>query len=406
MEKPKLRAVEPIPVEIEGKPMVALRDPGRIAPEMLVVSHELIFILQFFDGEHTCLDIRQRYLQQFNNFLYADQLDKIIQDLDARLYLESEHFQQHQAALLRQYRSQPTRPAAHAGQSYPAEPEILRQKLTAFFNGENGPGLPVPGTHTTAVKAIVAPHIDLQAGGSTFAYAYKALAEAPPADVYLILGTGHNGIAQAFACSDKDFETPLGLVHTDRDFLAELQTLWAPNLFAEELIHQYEHTIEFQTIFLQFLFGNRPGWKIVPILCSFNHAMLQMPDFQCIENFLAALKQVIQRSSRRICLIASADLAHVGSRYGDTFQPDQPFLLELNRTDHQTLAHVEKSDLAQFVQAVAADDQRRHICGFPPIYAMLRLLGSGTTGKLLKYAQVPVDTQNSTVSFASMVFYE
>jgi AmmeMemoRadiSam system protein B len=405
MEKPKLRAVEPIPVEIEGKPLIALRDPSHIAPEMLVVSNEVLFILQFFDGEHTRLDIRQRYLQQFNTFLYADQLDKIIQDLDTRFFLESENFQQQLAELLRKYRSQPTRPAAHAGQSYPAQPEILRQKLTSFFTGENGPGLPRPGIHSPAVKAIVAPHIDLQAGGGTFAYAYKALAEARPADVYIILGTGHNGIARAFACSDKDFETPLGLVPTDRDFLADLQTLWEPNLFEEELIHQYEHTIEFQTIFLQFLFGDRPGWKIVPILCSFNHAMLQMANFQLIENFLVALKHVIQQSSKRICLIASADLAHVGLRYGDSFQPDQPFLLELNQTDHQTLAYVEKLDLAQFVQSVAADDHSRHICGFPPIYSMLRVV-EARTGKLLKYAQVPVDTRNSTVSFASMVFYE
>jgi predicted class III extradiol MEMO1 family dioxygenase len=69
--------------------------------------------------------------------------------------------------------------------------------------------------------------------------------------------------------------------------------------------------------------------------------------------------------------------------------------------DRATLAAVEAGDAEAFVATVAADGDRRRICGLSPIYTLLRAL-AGARGQLRRYAQWP-DPQG-VVTFASVVF--
>ena len=119
----------------------------------------------------------------------------------------------------------------------------------------------------------MAPHIDLRTGGSCFAYAFKALMEAKPIDTCIILGTGHEPLPNYFALCRKDFETPLGLVTADNDFIDELTCRCSLDLFADEFAHRREHTIEFQTLFLKLLL---PEVSIVP--CSALSAWMHWSD--------------------------------------------------------------------------------------------------------------------------------
>ncbi len=386
--------------------MIALRDPARVAPDPILISSELLFILQFFDGFHTRLDIKDQYFKEFGTFLYEDKLDSIIKDLDEKLFLDSEYFFEYERNLQIEFRNLKARPAMLAGNSYPAEAETLKDELTQFFTHPEGPGLPQTPAKPKQIMGMIAPHIDIKAGGVTFAHAYRALAEAEPVDLFIILGTGHNAIQKLFTCTDKNFETPLGEVQTDHDFLDQLQQRVSFDIFDEELLHKNEHTIEFQTIFLKFILNSRTNWKIVPILCSFNTAMVgkSAPTASHIQSFLAGLKETIQQYNQKTCIIASADLAHVGRRYGDSFEPTPGFLNDLKKTDLDTMTHVEKLDLENFVRGIAADEVQRKVCGFPPIYSLLKII-EANEGKLLHYDQAAVDTHNSTVSFASMVFY-
>jgi hypothetical protein len=66
------------------------------------------------------------------------------------------------------------------------------------------------------------------------------------------------------------------------------------------------------------------------------------------------------------------------------------------------LVFVEAGDAGGFFQAVARDGDRRRICGLPPIYAALRVLG-GHRGRLLRYGQWA--DPNRTVSFAALAWY-
>src|SRR5262249_19672028 len=104
---------------------------------------------------------------------------------------------------------------------------------------------------------------------------------------------------------------------------------------------------------------------------------------------------------RRVAVIAGADLAHLGPRFGDPAPLAPDDLQRVGQEDRAMLAAVEAGDARAFFDVVAADGDRRRICGFSPIYALLRML-PGATGRLTPYGQWP-DPQ-AVVTYASVVF--
>jgi len=62
MDYPKLRNIDAIPVEMGRQRMVGLRDPTNLTDEVLVVPHSTLFLLRFFDGRHSLLDIQAEYI--------------------------------------------------------------------------------------------------------------------------------------------------------------------------------------------------------------------------------------------------------------------------------------------------------------------------------------------------------
>jgi hypothetical protein len=65
------------------------------------------------------------------------------------------------------------------------------------------------------------------------------------------------------------------------------------------------------------------------------------------------------------------------------------------------LEPVARGDAQGFFASIEADGDRRRICGFSPIYAMLRCL-PGVPGSVRHYGQWP-DPQ-AVVSYASVVY--
>jgi AmmeMemoRadiSam system protein B len=263
-------------------------------------------------------------------------------------------------------------------------------------------------------RAIVAPHIDFHRGGSCYAWAYKELAEAPSADLYVLLGTSHYGGQNSFIGTLKDFATPLGVVETDKEFVHELQRHYSGDLFADEYLHRTEHSLEFQVVFLKYiaqrraeLSGQERPLKIVSILVSSFQSMVQshtLPEKQPgVGDFLKALRELLERESRSVCLIAGVDLAHVGIQFGDR-EPIHPgFLKWVEEEDRRLIEKLEVADAPGFFKEIAKDQDRRRICGFSPLYSLIHLL-NGSQGKCLKYSQAFTQETGSAVTFTSMVF--
>ncbi len=60
-------------------------------------------------------------------------------------------------------------------------------------------------------------------------------------------------------------------------------------------------------------------------------------------------------------------------------------------------------DPKAFLEHIAADDDRRRVCGFPAIYTMLSVI-DGAKGRLISYDSTVMDEERSTVTFAAMTF--
>ena len=91
-ECPKLRPVEVSPLEVQGQMVVCLRDPSGFVEEPVCVRPEDYFIISFFDGEHTALDIQAAYMRQFGQLLMSERVERIAQELAELHLMEGERF--------------------------------------------------------------------------------------------------------------------------------------------------------------------------------------------------------------------------------------------------------------------------------------------------------------------------
>ena len=413
-ERPRLRAVEAFPVEQEGKTLFYLKDPQNLA-QPLGISPPGYFILSRFDGRHSLVDIQEAYCKQFGTLLLANELKQFIDLLDRHYYLDSARFLRHRNGVVEKFKRQPVRAAAHAGSVYPRDPAALKAQLDGYFLPPHGPGLPSPDTQNAAPRAIVAPHIDFHRGGPTYGWAYKGLAESEGADLYILLGTSHCGGKNPFIITFKDFDTPLGPVKTDKAFLRRLQETCREDLLQDEFLHQGEHSLEFQVLFLKYVARQRAEargeeekpFKIVPILVSSFHSMVLrqlLPEkHPPVRTFIQALQELVAQESRRICFVAGVDLAHVGKQFGD-FEPITPeFLKWVEAEDRLLIEKLAALDAPGFFQEIAKDRDKRRICGFAPLYSFIHLL-DGNHGRTLRYDQAFTPETGSAVTFTSMVF--
>ena len=403
---PRLRAVESFPVEHEGRSCIALRDPGGYTNAIVLLHGPLLEIVSLFDGAHSVADIQAVVMQRHGQLVERRQIEEIAEALDEQGFLDSPSFADRRAVIDASFLAAPTRPAAHAGGAYAGEAGELRAALDGFFALPDGPG-PIDGSPRAApeVRGLIAPHIDYHRGGHAYAWAYRELAERSQADLFVILGTCHAGMEHPFALTRKDYASPLGETPVDRDFVDALAQRARQDCFGSELAHRVEHSIELQAVFLRYLFAGRRDIRIVPVLTSFAHEAMHRgrrpDDDPRVPRFLDALAETIAASGRRVALIAGADLAHVGPRFGDPEPVGPPELARIEREDTAMLASVEACDPPAFFESVAGDGDRRRICGYSPIYALLRSLG-GAAGTVKRYGQSP--DPNGVVSFASVVF--
>jgi len=416
MDYPKLRNIEIFPVQLQGRRMLRLRDPLNFAEEVVFIPYELLDIIRYFDGKHSIIDIQVAHTRKHGGLLFSDNIRKLIAELDEKLFMDSERFHRHQTEVEAKFKNAQIRKATHAGTAYDVNPEALRSQIDAFFDVPQGPGKPNFETQGSILKAVIAPHIDLRRGGTCYAHAYRYIAEESDADLFVILGVNHFGGNGFFNLTRKHFETPLGLLETDTVFIDALADAYGNDLFADEFSHKQEHSIEFQVIFLQYLFAKslslseakeRPI-KIVPILCSSFHEIIAQgilpSEVEQVKNFIQSLRKTISESNQKICLIAGVDLSHVGRRFGDEGTLTSILLNQIKSEDLQMLQTVEALDAGGFYKSIEKDNDRRNICGLPAIYTMLKVLNA-SEGKLIKYDQSVEREAQSVVSYASMCFY-
>ncbi len=411
MLHPKLRQLECVYVPAEGGGRaLMLRDTEGIAPSPVVFSTKFAPILARFDGVRSVETIAAEATLATGRTVEASLVADLAAELDAAGMLDSPAFRVRRSAVVAAFRAAEVRPAHHAGGAYPGEATALRR----YIEDECLARAPARKA-ASALVGLTAPHMDLWRAAAGYGHAYRALAEALPdgVDTVILLGTSHALMRRPFAVCAKAFATPLGALEPDREACAALGKASRFDVRADEYLHKGEHSLEFQAVFLRHAIDARfagkraPEPRIVPILCGLGDAQSSGRDPALdadAESFVAALGELVERRGGRVLVVAGADLAHVGPRFGDAAPLDDRGRERLARRDAESIALAVDRDASGFFTQVQSDLDTRRVCGLGPIYTMLRVLPA-TKGARLHYAQHVDPDEGSIVSHASLAYY-
>jgi AmmeMemoRadiSam system protein B len=363
-----------------------------------LTPHELQWV-QLFDGQRTLADIQAAAMQLAGGIhIPLEYFGRLADRLAAALFLDGPAFQARV--------NHPVRSPSCTG-CYGTDPVAVRDLLDGLFRGPGGSGLPGKRQPDNRLRAVLVPHIDYARGGRTYTWAFKEVVERSAASLFVIVATSHYS-RHRFTLTRKNFQTPLGLVSTDQDYIDRLVRHYGPGLFDDEwLAHLPEHSIELEVVFLQHLYADRPI-RIVPLVVgSFHDAIAHgkepraCPD---IERMIAALQAAERETKEPLCYLISGDLAHIGPKFGDPDAVSDPQLAHSRAQDQALLRRTEAVDAAGYFHVIAAEKDERRICGLPPTYTVLQALRP-SHGQLLHYDQYVHPHGHESVSFASVVFY-
>ena len=240
------------------------------------------------------------------------------------------------------------RSPAVAGSWYAGTPNRLRDQLEELFIHKLGPGsLPsVNEDGSRDIVGLVVPHAGYLASGPVAAHAYHRLAEDGRPDVIVIFGPNHTGHGSALSIMNEGaWRTPLGDVEIDAETANQI-VRFSSIIDVDDLAHVYEHSIELQLPFLQYLYGSE--FKFVPICFG-------MQDLVSSREVGKAVARALKGKNGLV--IASSDLTH--------YEPQE---------------RAEKKDMLAVNAAVRMDEEQYYsavesygisTCGYGPVMAAI-----------------------------------
>ena len=388
-----------VPSPVEDKPGLMIRDPFQFTNAVLIVPPGLISCLEFFDGQHSLLDLRG-YLAPFTGAEAAAIEESMSNALSEAGFLEDDRFFELRDAAQRTFAESDIRAAAHAGSGYPDAADELRSQFSEYMH----PQIDAPKRR---VLAIAAPHVSPFGGVDAYRAAYSALSPDDADRTFVVLGTSHYGHPDRLGLTRKAFVTPYGQTAPATALVKELETNLGGAALLEDYCHVIEHSIEFQIVFLQHLFG--PHIKVLPILCgSYARSIYEGgPPEQddAVRRIFGTLGDIAAREGDRLLWVLGIDMAHMGQRYGDPFAAEagKGEMLAIEKRDQDRIAQMESGDARGFWERVQRDHDPLKWCGSAPVYTFLKSVPEAR-GELLKYQQWNID-ESSVVSFAGMRFF-
>ncbi len=255
---------------------------------------------------------------------------------------------------------------AVAGTFYPASRESLLAMLREFTS-------PLKNDR---VVACISPHAGYVYSGRTAGKVHSML---PDADTFVILGPNHTGVGLPVAVSTDTWLTPLGEVEVDEEFIEAMpKTVVA----IDESAHRYEHSLEVQIPFLQFLHKN---FKIVPIC-------LGLQDEETAREVAEEILEAERQTGRRVVVVASSDMHH--------YLPDE----ECRRLDEIVIRAILSMDVGRYYKTIY--DLQASVCGYGCIgVAMHYAKNKGANAELVDYSTSgDVADRSAVVGYAGIIF--
>lgn len=281
------------------------------------------------------------------------------------------------------------RKPAVAGQFYPRSYNSLLEMIEEkCFKSKFGPGkLPKEiGEHISEKQPfVVVPHAGYIYSGPTAAWSYLELSKYEKPEIVVVLGPNHWGFGPDVAVPRKveAWETPLGVVELDHEFIQRVEEL-SHVIGASDDAHAREHSIEVQLPFLQYIYGN--DFKFVPIALK-NQSM----DMSIL------LGEILAKAAagKNVVIVASSDLTH--------YEPHE----YAKEKDYKVLKTIEKMNLEDMY--TIKYELNISMCGYGAIGTTIEAAKRlhRTKGKILSYS-TSGDTsgmKNQVVGYGSVAFY-
>ncbi len=255
---------------------------------------------------------------------------------------------------------------AVAGAFYPSHPDSLLAMLEEF----------VRRNPQDDVIAGVAPHAGYIYSGRTAGKLYSII---PKAETYVILGPNHTGYGSMVAVSTDTWLTPLGEVETDKELIDAMPGIIVDR---DEIAHRYEHSIEVQLPFLQYICDD---FMIVPICMG-------LQDEETAREVAGEILIAVERTGRDVVVIASSDMHH--------YLPDSV----CRERDAVVIESILSMDIAKFYTTV--NRLQASVCGVGPIaVAMLYSRERNAYAELVDYSTSgDVADKSQVVGYAAIAF--
>ncbi|MFA6226226.1 MAG: AmmeMemoRadiSam system protein B [Methanoregula sp.] len=238
------------------------------------------------------------------------------------------------------------RTCAVAGMFYPRDPSHLEQLLEKFFSGTRAEGAPL---------GIVSPHAGYIYSGQVAAHAFGAI-EPDFSGTFVVIGPSHRGYISCVSAIP--WETPLGMIDTDTEFVESL------DMETDELSHRDEHSLEVQMPLIKYRF---PRACIAPV-------MMGPQDYASAIRLAEKIVAAVRLTKRDIRIVASSDFSH--------YVPEA----KAKSDDLYVIEPLTSLDTVEFYRRI--EERRVTACGYGPITAMVTACSrlGAKTAKLIRYA--------------------
>jgi len=386
-----------IPIQENGRKLFYFHDAMSYISPNFALDASVHPLLSMFSGAFNAEQISH----QLNGAVGKSDILKFVQLLDNHRVLNSRYFRNYAEKTETEFEKKSDRPPALAGQSYPDDPARLSAYLDEIF--QKAPVF----QKKTGIKALYAPHIDVEIGKKQYAEAFSHLKPLKPGKV-IILATAHytghhddfyEGVP--FIGSNKTFHIPGRSFETNSDIFKELQNGADDIGFTlSDRAHRVEHSIELHLLFASAVWKH--DFSIVPILVGgFDELYYhQSGDLASkINRFTTKLKSLIDDNT---FILISGDLSHVGKKFGDA-ESANALREKTECFDRQFLNFSAQGNAGDLLSLISENYDETRVCGFAPLYSFLNMFPA-LQGEQLNYHWWDERERESAVSFGSILY--
>ncbi len=393
-DKPRLRPdLEFFPVEQGDQKFVFVRDHLGLVKGRLMPIPVFQFMLQL-NGNNTIRDLQAFLTRKTGGVLVGkEEVQNMIKQFDSMFLLDTDRYRGEKKRIEQEFSQQSIRPCSHCGKSYPDDPEKLKDMINEIIesadNGRESNG------DDNNIRALIAPHIDISIGARVYGDVYKRIKGLNYSQI-IIIGVGHQIADNFFCLTEKDFETPLGKVRTNKRAVRMLQRSGSNFISSTDFAHKEEHSIEFQLIFLQHLIKGE--FTIIPILCG--PAKLFLEDYSR-RAYLSRVRPFIEIlsglfSEKKTLLVAGVDLSHIGPKFGHD-SPASYIEAQAKRHDQALIEALLKMQPEAFWDESRRVEDRFNVCGFSAMACLLEVLLRSSAGRVLDYNACVIEMLEKTI---------